>query len=125
MFGPCVAYFFCRVFFLQHASELVKTVATRYDEYVNVKDLSNKIARALTAGKKDNDFIYHDRVPEQKDLEQIGKAALVKPTAIQVPISQKFSGKTSKALTTSAGVLRVEVVEESESGHHHIGIHYL
>uniref|UniRef100_A0A3B3SI78 Programmed cell death 6-interacting protein n=1 Tax=Paramormyrops kingsleyae TaxID=1676925 RepID=A0A3B3SI78_9TELE len=76
---------------LQHASELVKTVATRYDEYVNVKDLSNKIARALTAGKKDNDFIYHDRVPEQKDLEQIGKAALVKPTAIQVPISQKFS----------------------------------
>ncbi|XP_048848676.1 programmed cell death 6-interacting protein isoform X2 [Brienomyrus brachyistius] len=76
---------------LQHASELVKTVATRYDEYVNVKDLSNKIARALTAGKKDNDFIYHDRVPEQKDLEQIGKAALVKPTAIQAPISQKFT----------------------------------
>ncbi|XP_076865047.1 programmed cell death 6-interacting protein isoform X2 [Brachyhypopomus gauderio] len=76
---------------LQHATELVKTVASRYDEYVNVKDLSDKISRALTAAKKDNDFIYHDRVPEVKDLEHIGKAALVKPTAVQVPLSQKFS----------------------------------
>uniref|UniRef100_A0AAY5F0Q4 BRO1 domain-containing protein n=1 Tax=Electrophorus electricus TaxID=8005 RepID=A0AAY5F0Q4_ELEEL len=76
---------------LQHATELVKTVASRYDEYVNIKDLSDKISRALTAAKKDNDFIYHDRVPEVKDLEHIGKAALVKSTAIQVPLSQKFT----------------------------------
>lgn len=77
---------------IQHAAELVKTVASRYDEYVSVKDLTDKINRSLTAAKKDNDFIYHDRVPEVKDLEQIGKAALVKPTAITPPLSQKFSG---------------------------------
>ncbi|XP_046875315.1 programmed cell death 6-interacting protein isoform X2 [Hypomesus transpacificus] len=76
---------------LQHAAELVKTVASRYDEYVSVKDLSDKINRALTAAKKDNDFIYHDRVPEVKDLEHIGKAALVKSTAIAPPLSQKFT----------------------------------
>ncbi|XP_041665023.1 programmed cell death 6-interacting protein isoform X2 [Cheilinus undulatus] len=76
---------------LQHATELVKTVASRYDEYVSVKDLSDKINRALTAAKKDNDFIYHDRVPEVKDLEHIGKAALVKATAITPPLSQKFT----------------------------------
>ncbi|KAL4629391.1 programmed cell death 6-interacting protein isoform X3 [Arapaima gigas] len=76
---------------LQHAAELVKTVASRYDEYVSVKDLSDKISRALTAAKKDNDFIYHDRVPEVKDLDPIGKASLVKPAAIQVPMSQKFT----------------------------------
>ncbi|XP_065327013.1 programmed cell death 6-interacting protein isoform X2 [Pelmatolapia mariae] len=76
---------------LQHAAELVKTVASRYDEYVSVKDLTDKINRSLTAAKKDNDFIYHDRVPEVKDLEHIGKAALVKPTAITPPLSQKFS----------------------------------
>ncbi|XP_024114842.1 programmed cell death 6-interacting protein isoform X1 [Oryzias melastigma] len=76
---------------LQHALELVKTVASRYDEYVSVKDLMDKINRALTAAKKDNDFIYHDRVPEVKDLEQIGKAALVKATAITPPLSQKFT----------------------------------
>ncbi|XP_014843169.1 PREDICTED: programmed cell death 6-interacting protein isoform X1 [Poecilia mexicana] len=76
---------------LQHAAELVKTVASRYDEYVSVKDLSDKINRALTAAKKDNDFIYHDRVPEVKDLEHIGKAALVKATAITPPLSQKYT----------------------------------
>ncbi|KAK6490530.1 programmed cell death 6-interacting protein-like isoform X1 [Huso huso] len=76
---------------LQHATDLVKTVASRYDEYVNVKDLSDKISRALAAAKKDNDFIYHDRVPDLKDLEAIGKAALVKSTVIKVPISQKFT----------------------------------
>ncbi|XP_069551788.1 programmed cell death 6-interacting protein isoform X3 [Brachyistius frenatus] len=76
---------------LQHATELVKTVASRYDEYVSVKDLSDKINRALTAAKKDNDFIYHDRVPEVKDLEHIGKAALVKASAITPPLSQKFT----------------------------------
>uniref|UniRef100_A0A674K312 Programmed cell death 6-interacting protein n=1 Tax=Terrapene triunguis TaxID=2587831 RepID=A0A674K312_9SAUR len=76
---------------LQHASDLVKTVASRYDEYVNVKDLSDKINRALTAAKKDNDFIYHDRVPDLKDLDPIGKASLVKSTSVVVPISQKFT----------------------------------
>lgn len=67
-------------------------MASRYDEYVSVKDLTDKINRSLTAAKKDNDFIYHDRVPEIKDLEPIGKAALVKPTAISPPLSQKFTG---------------------------------
>uniref|UniRef100_A0AAQ4R9S7 Programmed cell death 6-interacting protein n=1 Tax=Gasterosteus aculeatus aculeatus TaxID=481459 RepID=A0AAQ4R9S7_GASAC len=76
---------------LQRSAELVKTVASGYDEYVSVKDLSEKINRALTAAKKDNDFIYHDRVPEVKDLEQIGKAALVKATTITPPLSQKFA----------------------------------
>nr|XP_033786238.1 programmed cell death 6-interacting protein isoform X2 [Geotrypetes seraphini] len=76
---------------LQHASDLVKTVASRYDEYINVKDLSDKINRALTAAKKDNDFIYHDRVPDPKDLESIGKATLVKSTPINIPLSQKFN----------------------------------
>ncbi|NXA49619.1 PDC6I protein, partial [Nothocercus julius] len=76
---------------LQHAADLVKTVASRYDEYINVKDLVDKINRALTAAKKDNDFIYHDRVPDLKDLEPIGKASLVKSTPVVVPLSQKFT----------------------------------
>ncbi|KAF1674803.1 Programmed cell death 6-interacting protein, partial [Pygoscelis papua] len=76
---------------LQHAADLVKTVASRYDEYINVKDLADKINRALTAAKKDNDFIYHDRVPDLKDLESIGKASLVKSTPVVVPLSQKFT----------------------------------
>ncbi|XP_069776849.1 programmed cell death 6-interacting protein isoform X2 [Narcine bancroftii] len=83
---------------LQHGSELVKTVASRYDEYINVKDLSDKISRALTAAKKDNDFIYHDRVPDIKDLEPIGKASLVKFTPVNVPMSQKFTDLFGKMI---------------------------
>lgn len=70
-------------------------MASRYDEYVNVKDFSDKISRALSAAKKDNDFIYHDRVPDLKDLDPIGKATLVKSTPVSVPISQKFTGMSS------------------------------
>ncbi|XP_078254399.1 programmed cell death 6-interacting protein isoform X2 [Rhinoraja longicauda] len=81
---------------LQHGSDLVKTIASRYDEYINVKDLSDKISRALTAAKKDNDFIYHDRVPDVKDLEAIGKASLVKTTPVTVPMSQKFTDLFAK-----------------------------
>lgn len=83
---------------LQHAAELVKTVASRYDEYISVKELTDKINRALTVAKKDNDFIYNDRVPEVKDLEHIGKAALVKSTPITPPLSQKFTGITNSVL---------------------------
>ncbi|KAF6100532.1 programmed cell death 6 interacting protein [Phyllostomus discolor] len=86
---------------LQHAAELIKTVAARYDEYVNVKDFSDKISRALTAAKKDNDFIYHDRVPDLKDLDPIGKATLVKSTPINVPISQKFTDLFEKMVPVS------------------------
>lgn len=84
---------------LQHAAGLVKTVASRDDEYVSVKDLSDKINKALAAAKKDNDFIYHDRVPEVKDLEPIGKAALVKSTTITPPLSQKFTGEIRRHST--------------------------
>ncbi|XP_004635316.1 programmed cell death 6-interacting protein isoform X1 [Octodon degus] len=86
---------------LQHAAELIKTVASRYDEYVNVKDFSDKISRALTAAKKDNDFIYHDRVPDLKDLDSIGKATLVKSTPVNVPISQKFTDLFEKMVPVS------------------------
>lgn len=92
---------------LQHSAELVKTVASRDDEYVSVKDLSDKINRALVAAKKDNDFIYHDRVPEVKDLEHIGKAALVKAATITPPLSQKFTGEIRRRSTQVLTVRRV------------------
>ena len=38
--------------------------------------------RALTDAKKDNDFIYHERIPEVKNLSSIGRAPVVKPKAV-------------------------------------------
>ncbi|MFT7816373.1 programmed cell death 6-interacting protein-like [Arapaima gigas] len=86
---------------LQFAAELLKTMKSRYEEYISTKTLAEKVSRTLTAAKKDNDFIYHDRVPETRDLERIGKAALVKPTAIQMPLSQKFTDLFEKMVPTA------------------------
>lgn len=44
------------------------------------------VERALTDAKKDNDFIYHERIPDVKSLSAIGRAAVVKPT----PLPDKF-----------------------------------
>lgn len=52
-----------------------------------------KIQRALESAKKDNDFIYHDKIPDLKSLPQIGKAAVAKATSPSFPLSSKFTGK--------------------------------
>ena len=41
-----------------------------------------KTERALQDAKKDNDFIYHERIPEERALSTIAKAAVAKPTAL-------------------------------------------
>lgn len=46
-----------------------------------------KAERALVEANKDNDFIYHERVPDLKLLQPIPKASTVKPT----PLPQHFS----------------------------------
>jgi programmed cell death 6-interacting protein len=46
------------------------------------KDHLNKANNALEEAKKDNDFIYHAKVPEYKSLSSIGKAQLAKATNV-------------------------------------------
>ena len=43
----------------------------------NATDWSKKCERALTDAKKDNDFIYHERVPDEKNLAPITKGQLI------------------------------------------------
>ncbi|CAH1131348.1 unnamed protein product [Ceutorhynchus assimilis] len=53
-------------------------------------DLLNKAERNLAEVEKDNDFIYHERVPDYKSLELIGKAPLAKILPVQERMSQGF-----------------------------------
>lgn len=46
------------------------------------RDHLNKANNALEEAKKDNDFIYHAKIPEYKTLASIGKAQLAKATNI-------------------------------------------
>lgn len=51
------------------------------------------VTGAYEKTKKDNDFVYYERVPEYKTLPPIERAAIAKPTPAKFPISEDFKGK--------------------------------
>jgi programmed cell death 6-interacting protein len=52
----------------------------------------NKAQKALAEAQKDNDFIYHERVPDVKNLDPVGKAPLAKTLAIPERLGASFKG---------------------------------
>ncbi|XP_077563185.1 programmed cell death 6-interacting protein-like protein AliX [Haemaphysalis longicornis] len=72
---------------LQHAIELMKTAESQAGVSFSFRDEAKKISLLYEDVKKDNDFIYHARVPEIRGLPPIGKAVLAKP----LPVPEKFS----------------------------------
>ena len=56
------------------------------------QDLQKKITKSLAEAEKDNDFIYHARVPDISSLTPIGKAVVAKSMPITVPLSKQFKG---------------------------------
>lgn len=52
----------------------------------------SKIQRNLTEAKKDNDFIYHERIPDPKSLEPVGKAMLAKVISLPEKLGTNFKG---------------------------------
>ncbi len=50
------------------------------------------IVKNLTDANKDNDFIYHAKIPELSSLPTIGKATVAKSTPLASPMSTNFKG---------------------------------
>jgi len=69
---------------LQFSIELMTACQTRagFAGLCGAADWIKRANRALTDAKKDNDFIYHERIPDFKTLSSIGRASVVKPTAV-------------------------------------------
>lgn len=44
----------------------------------NVKEWMKRTDRHLADARKDNDFIYHERIPEERALASVGKAVVAK-----------------------------------------------
>lgn len=80
------------LYFLQHSIELFKAAQQRSGRPTFFQDFLTKATRNLTEAKKDNDFIYHERIPDVKSLEPLGKAALAKISSLTHPLSQNFKG---------------------------------
>ncbi|KYN03560.1 Programmed cell death 6-interacting protein [Cyphomyrmex costatus] len=72
---------------LEHAVELFKAAQQRSNKPNFFQDYANRAQRNLTEVKKDNDFIYHERIPDIKNVEAIGKASVAK----LLPLPEVFS----------------------------------
>ena len=58
------------------------------------KDWLKKVDRDLATAKKDNDFIYHERIPDEKALAAVAKAAVAKAT----PLPDRMGNPSSPLL---------------------------
>lgn len=56
------------------------------------QDYLAKAERALREAEKDNNFIYHEAVPDIKTVDPISKAAIAKPTSLPSRLSSNFQG---------------------------------
>jgi len=55
-------------------------------------DIQKRLLRALQDAEKDNDFIYHAKIPEISSLTAITKAAVARSTPVSSPMSSQFKG---------------------------------
>ncbi|XP_048781055.2 programmed cell death 6-interacting protein-like isoform X3 [Ostrea edulis] len=77
---------------LQKANELLTAAQTRGGAIFSFKTEQGRIQRELQAAQKDNDFIYHDKIPDIKSLPGVGKAAIAKPSSFSnKAMSEKFT----------------------------------
>nr|CAH7717144.1 unnamed protein product [Callosobruchus chinensis] len=74
---------------LQRASELFKAAQSRCGKAL-FEDLALKVERNLAEARKDNDFIYHERIPDIKAVDPIGKAQPAKVLQVAHPMSPNF-----------------------------------
>lgn len=81
--------------FPQHAKELLGASQTRGGATFSFRQEQARVDRSLETAQKDNNFIYHDKIPDLKTLQPIGKAVVAKPAPVSQPMSTKFTGKIS------------------------------
>ncbi|KRY72168.1 Apoptosis-linked interacting protein [Trichinella pseudospiralis] len=75
---------------LQYADELMVMAQEKLGPYANLLQTeADLIHKAYLAAKKDNDFIYHERIPNIKAVPPIGKLAIAKITPLSHPLSAK------------------------------------
>lgn len=75
---------------LEKAVELLKAGQQRSGHPTLFEELTNKATRALNDAKKDNDFIYHERIPDYKNLPSVSKAAIAKALPLPERLSHNF-----------------------------------
>ncbi|EDV20985.1 uncharacterized protein TRIADDRAFT_38299 [Trichoplax adhaerens] len=75
---------------LKHASSLMQQAESYSSTLTDAKNLRNKITKAYQAAQKDNDFIYHELVPDKDRIPAVQGAAIGKPIRLNNPASANF-----------------------------------
>ncbi|CAH1107337.1 unnamed protein product, partial [Psylliodes chrysocephalus] len=75
---------------LRRANELLRASQTRSGRTL-FGEIALKVERNLAEAVKDNDFIYHEIIPDIKSVDSIGKAQPAKVLPLAHPMSQNFS----------------------------------
>ncbi|CAK9795355.1 Programmed cell death 6-interacting protein [Anthophora quadrimaculata] len=75
---------------LEHAVDLFKAAQQRSNKPHLFQEYANRAQRNLTEVKKDNDFIYHEKIPDINSLEPIGKASVAKLQPLPEVFSSNF-----------------------------------
>lgn len=70
--------------------ELLKIADQRGGKDFSVKPQLNNVSNSLEKAKKENDYVYHERVPDYKTLAAIERAQLAKATPVKFPLSDDF-----------------------------------
>lgn len=70
--------------------DLFKAAQQRSGRSSLFQELFQRAERNLAEVRKDNDFIYHERIPDLKSLDPIGKAQPAKVLPLTSPLSQNF-----------------------------------
>lgn len=76
----------------QSAIEYLKAAQTRSGKPGVTADIIAKAERHLKEALKDNDFIYHERIPDAKSLTPVGRAPLAKAQPVPPRLSSNFKG---------------------------------
>lgn len=75
---------------LTKSLEILKVAEQRGGKELNMKSQLTTVQNAFEKAKKENDYVYHERVPDFKSLPTIERASLAKVTPIKFPISEDF-----------------------------------
>ncbi|XP_043258918.1 programmed cell death 6-interacting protein [Colletes gigas] len=86
---------------LECAVELFKAAQQRSYKPNLFQEYANRAQRNFTEVKKDNDFIYHERIPDVKSLEPVGKANVAKLLPLPETFSSSFKDLFSDLLPVS------------------------
>ena len=81
--GECLAR-------LNRSAEVIKMAEQRGGKEIPLKEQSINLKNAYEKAKKENDFVYRERVPEYSSLKTLERVALARVTPLKFPISEDF-----------------------------------